>query len=388
MSNDAPAKPAEATPSPNPLALVKDKLTKFLPEIARAMPPGTIKPERFLRVVLNAISNQPKLAECTWPSLYLACMRAAQLGLECDGLLGHAYIIPYWNKHLRAREANFQVGYQGMIVLAMRSGLVEAPIARAVRERDKFQYYYGLKEDRFRHVPYDGGDPGEITKAYSIIRLKEGAPLLTVYSREKIERDHKSRSRAAESEGPIKGPWETDYEAMVIKTMLRVGLKYAPKSVETPEAERLQRAIKLDEAAEFGIPIDLSPDEAKLIGAGDRQAIETTGITAADVFDGVASGRNDAKPSRECKDHGAAVERAKTLPPSRSIVCPGCAEDIQGTLQEAPPAAGAPATDAGKTKGRGKSPAPAAEPATQAPAPSAAPAPGPVPTEQDDLFGS
>jgi len=98
-------------------------------EIKKALP-SVITPERFTRMVLSAISVNPKLATCTKASFLGAMMNAAQLGLEPNTPLGQAYILPYQNKGVL--EAQFQIGYKGLIDLAYRSGEVELVQAHIV----------------------------------------------------------------------------------------------------------------------------------------------------------------------------------------------------------------------------------------------------------------
>lgn len=76
-------------------------------EIKRALP-SVITPERFTRMVLSALSTNPKLAACTPKSFLGAMMSAAQLGLEPNTPLGQAYLIPYRNKGVD--EVQFQIG--------------------------------------------------------------------------------------------------------------------------------------------------------------------------------------------------------------------------------------------------------------------------------------
>ncbi len=76
-------------------------------EIKKALP-SVITPERFTRIVLSALSTNPKLASCTPQSFLGAMMSAAQLGVEPNTPLGQAYILPYKNKDVL--EAQFQLG--------------------------------------------------------------------------------------------------------------------------------------------------------------------------------------------------------------------------------------------------------------------------------------
>lgn len=98
-------------------------------EIKKALP-SVITPERFTRIVLSAISVNPKLGSCTPASFLGAMMTSAQLGLEVNTPLGQAYVLPYLNKGVL--EAQFQLGYKGLIDLAYRSGDVEVIQAHVV----------------------------------------------------------------------------------------------------------------------------------------------------------------------------------------------------------------------------------------------------------------
>ena len=98
-------------------------------EIAKALP-SVITPERFTRIVLSAISVNPKLSECSPKSFLGAMMTSAQLGLEVNTPLGQAYVLPYMNHGVM--EAQFQLGYKGLIDLAYRSGEVEVIQAHVV----------------------------------------------------------------------------------------------------------------------------------------------------------------------------------------------------------------------------------------------------------------
>lgn len=86
-------------------------------EIKKALP-SVMTPERFTRIVLSALSTNPKLAETTPQSFLGAMMTAAQLGLEPNTSLGQAYLLPYWNSKANAYECQFQLGYKGLLDLA------------------------------------------------------------------------------------------------------------------------------------------------------------------------------------------------------------------------------------------------------------------------------
>lgn len=76
-------------------------------EIKKALP-SVITPERFTRMVLSALSTNPKLGSCTPNSFLGAMMQAAQLGVETNTILQQAWLLPYSNKG--KLECQFQLG--------------------------------------------------------------------------------------------------------------------------------------------------------------------------------------------------------------------------------------------------------------------------------------
>jgi len=194
---------------------------------------------RFMRIALTCIRTNPKLAQCSSQSLMAALMTSAQLGLEPDGILGHAYLIPYENRKLGTCEAQFQVGYRGLIALARRSGEVVSFQAQVVYENDAFEFEYGLNE-KLSHRP-TGGDRGKMIAAYAIVHFKDGGHAFDVMFKEDIEKIKKA-SKASNS-----GPWVTYEPEMWRKTVAKRLAKYLPLSVE------FQRAATLDEYVDLGL---------------------------------------------------------------------------------------------------------------------------------------
>jgi recombination protein RecT len=71
---------------------------------------------QFITSVLSIVNNNSYLKNASTESIYTAAMMAAALDLPINSNLGFAYIIPYGS------QAQFQVGYKGLIQLALRSG--------------------------------------------------------------------------------------------------------------------------------------------------------------------------------------------------------------------------------------------------------------------------
>lgn len=228
--------PAEAL-----AALVK----KMAPEMAKALP-RHMNPERMARMVLTTLRANPKLGNCSQGSFLGSIMTAAQLGLEV-GPLGHVYLVPY--------KGNCQLilGYQGMIELARRSGIVTNIYACVVREGDRFKYRLGLYRD-IEHEPSEDQDreTKPITYAYAVAHYKDGPPDFAVLSRFEIAK-RRDRSAAANS-----GPWVTDEEAMTLKTAVRALWKWLPKSTEMARAAVIEDVSELGESQSSGWDPDVT----------------------------------------------------------------------------------------------------------------------------------
>ena len=218
-------------------------------EIAKALP-SVITPERFTRIVLSAISVNPKLGECTPTSFLGAMMTSAQLGLEVNTPLGQAYVLPYMNHG--TMEAQFQLGYKGLIDLAYRSGEVEVIQAHVVYQNDEFTCEYGL-EPKLTHKPADS-DRGEPIKVYAVFKTKSGGFGFEVMSMDDVRR-HAAKYSKAYSSGY--SPWKTNFEEMAKKTVLKRVLKYAPL-----KSDFIRQAVQ-DETVKRGISEDMYsvPDE-------------------------------------------------------------------------------------------------------------------------------
>lgn len=227
-TNNTPASPATT---------IAAYLQKMGPEIEKALPKH-MDADRLARIALTTIRTNPKLMECSLPSLMGSVMQAAQLGLE-PGLIGHCYIIPY------GKEATFIIGYKGMIDLARRSGQIQNIYAHAVYEKDEFDHELGL-EPKLKHKPYMDGDRGEFIGAYAVAHFKDGGYQFEYMPKSEIEK-RRQRSAAAKSSH---SPWKTDYEEMAKKTVIRHMWKYLPISVEIQQQAVQDEVVRKDITSE------------------------------------------------------------------------------------------------------------------------------------------
>jgi recombination protein RecT len=215
---------------------MQDYIKAMEGEIKKALP-SVMTPERFTRMTLSAISSNPSLAKCTPKSFLGAMMNAAQLGLEPNTPLGQAYILPYKNKG--ELEAQFQIGYKGLIDLAYRSSEVEVIQSHIVYENDEFECEYGINT-KLSHKPADT-NRGNPVKVYAIFKTKSGGYGFEVMSIDDVKRHAEKYSKAYDSSY---SPWKTNFEEMAKKTVLKRVLKYAPLKTDFVRAVVQDETIK------------------------------------------------------------------------------------------------------------------------------------------------
>lgn len=203
--------------------VIRDQIAKALPE--------HLKPERFLRIAMTAITKTPKLAECSQESLMSCLLSLSSFGLEPDGRRAH--LIPYGN------VCTLIIDYKGLVELAMRSGIVANIHADVVRENDEFEEDRGLV---VKHRINRRSPRGDIYAVYAICRFKDGTEKAEVMDRDEVEAIRK-RSRSGNN-----GPWQTDWSEMAKKTVFRRLSKWLPLSAEFRDAierddDRMERDI-------------------------------------------------------------------------------------------------------------------------------------------------
>lgn len=195
-------------------------------QITKALP-SAITPERFTRICMTAVTQNPDLGLCTPQSFAGAMLTAAQLGLEPNTPLGQAYLIPYNNGRTGTKECQFEVGYRGLIELAHRSGDLQSIEAHIVYENDEFEYELGL-EPVLKHKPAME-NRGNIEWVYAVYKLKSGGFGFEVMSVEDINKHRDKYSQAARRGF---SPWNDNWEEMAKKTVIKRVLKYAPMKSE------------------------------------------------------------------------------------------------------------------------------------------------------------
>jgi recombination protein RecT len=199
----------------DPIAVVRQNLTAMAPEFQAALP-AHITVEKFTRVAMTAIQNNPDLA-VKGPALAV-CVRLAQDGLLPDGR--EAAIVMFGNK------AQAMPMIAGILRKIRQSGEVSRVSAQVVYENDEFVWHLGFDEDVTHNPPALDKPRGKPIGAYATAVLKDGSRLLEVMSLEEIEKVR------AVSRAKGNGPWVQWWGEMARKTVMRRLSKRLPMSTD------------------------------------------------------------------------------------------------------------------------------------------------------------
>lgn len=259
---------------------LRDQIQSMEAQFALAMPKG-LEAAQLVRDALTCLKQTPKLAECTPQSVLGSLMTCAQLGLR-PGVLGHAWVLPYWDSKSRGHVAQLIVGYKGYVELAYRSGQIATIIGRTVYEGDTFDVEYGLDE-KLIHRPAMKGERSKPIAHYAVMKKIDGGAAFWVMTEDEMQ-SWKQKYAPKSKAGHIVGPWNSDYEAMARKTCLLRLAAWMPKSTELAYAIEVDNGVRTNvdpsaslaevthvyaEQVDPDEPVDPADDHAATVAAQD-----------------------------------------------------------------------------------------------------------------------
>ena len=186
--------------------------------------------ETFVTNMITMVSQNKLLAECDATSLVSAGLQAVNLGLPLSPTLGFAWVVPYKG------HAQFQIGWKGLVQLAIRSGQFQHIDCGPVYEGE----FTGYSDDREPTFKWDDSKHGgRVTGYYATFRLVNGFKKTIYWTADEVTKHKQKFSRAG-----VNSPWVTNFDAMACKTVLRSLLsKWAPVSIDSP----IQKALQVDQ---------------------------------------------------------------------------------------------------------------------------------------------
>lgn len=204
----------------------------------------------FITSIIQIMNDNKDLLKADRNSLLFASANAASMNLPINPNLGFAYIIPYKTKQKQVIEkdgrqitvwteivkAQFQMGYKGFIQLAMRSGQFKTIDAKRIYEGQL------VEDDSFEGISFRWGNKtsDKIIGYAGYFKLTNGFEKIHYMSIEELK-GHGTKYSQSFKKGY--GLWEDNFDAMAIKTVLKLLLsKFAPLSLD------MQRAVVSDQA--------------------------------------------------------------------------------------------------------------------------------------------
>lgn len=229
------------------------------------------KANGFIVSVLNTV-NSNNLFEGVDPnSILKAALVAASLDLPIDPNLGFAYIIPY------GKEAQFQIGYKGLIQLAIRSGQYKN-INVAKLYEGQFIHYDPITDSLEYDLSTKNSD--EVTHYVAFFKTINGFEKYHVMDKEDVEKHAKAYSKAYNSKY---SPWKNDFDIMAQKTVLKLLLgKFGILSIEMQIADKTDQTI-IKNVENGNIDVEYV-DNPKLNNATEPQDTSEDDFDSSELF--------------------------------------------------------------------------------------------------------
>lgn len=202
----------------------------------------------FVNNLTALVGNNEKLQVCEPLTLMYAAIKATALDLPLDSNLGFAYVIPYKDNKKGLTEAQFQIGYKGLVQLAIRSGQFKTINVTEVRKGEIISEDLMTGELKLTRLPDREQLPVEGYVAYfSLINGFEKTLYMAVSDVEAHAKQHSQTYSSKQDYIRAASKWTTDFNAMAKKTVLKLLLsRYAPMSVQ------MQQAVVADQAVLHG----------------------------------------------------------------------------------------------------------------------------------------
>lgn len=229
----------------------------------------------FISSVLTVVSQNKLLQNVDMRTVLSAASIAASLDLPILPSLGRAWIVPYKG------AAQFQIGYLGYVELAQRSGLYKSINVNTVYEGEV------VKWNKFTEEMTYGEQESDTAIGYcASFELLNGFRKVVYWTKDAVIKHAKRFSKSYNSSS---SPWQSDFDAMAMKTVLAYTLRHwGPMSIE------MQKAMAEDADAHEK-PLDLSKDnsvetietedasETRVVDTESGEILQDDEFTAEDI---------------------------------------------------------------------------------------------------------
>lgn len=166
----------------------------------------------FIASVIDLYSGDTYLQNCEPKLVIMEALKAAVLKLPINKSLGFAYIVPYKKNNVQLPQ--FQIGYKGLIQLAMRTGQYRIINADKVYEGE-----FKTKNKLTGEFDMTGERTGDKVVGYfAHIEMLNGFAKTLYMTYDQVTNHAKKYSKSFNTEHT---PWKTEFDAMATKTVLR-----------------------------------------------------------------------------------------------------------------------------------------------------------------------
>lgn len=178
----------------------------------------------FSASVLDLFNTDTYLQRCDPRAVFGECLKAASLKLPINKQLGFAYVVPYKN------VPQFQIGYKGLIQLALRTGAYRYINADVVYEGE-----YKGADKLTGEIDISGEKVSDTVVGYfAYIETTNGFKKALYWDKNRVSAHAQKFSKSYSSSNSV---WKSDFDAMAMKTVLRNLLsKYGYMSIEMANA--------------------------------------------------------------------------------------------------------------------------------------------------------
>lgn len=226
----------------------------------------------FAMALMQVVDGNEQLKNAEPQSIFNAGIASAILGLPIEKNLGFSYIVPYGDK------AQFQIGYKGFIQLALRTGQYKLINSTAIKEGEIKLKNRLTGEIDFNFIEDDDLRDSLKTIGYaSYIEFNNGFRNTLYMSMKQVQAHAQKYSK---SFGYKNSVWTTNFDAMALKTVLKLNLaKFGALSVDFEKALQLDGTTinKVQDngtlEAEYS---DNGEDKIKVLGSSDERDKPTT----------------------------------------------------------------------------------------------------------------
>lgn len=208
---------------------------------------------RFISSVVSAVQANPNLARCTNQSILTVALQGEALQLPPSPQLGYYYFVGYKNKKqvdgkwVEVEEATFQMGFKGLLQLAIRSGQYKSIVVNEIKEGEID--FNPITEEMVLHPIKDPAvrEAADTIGYYGAFELVTGFKKQMYVPKEAIEAHARRYSKSYRydiSSGKKSSLWSTNFDAMAKKTVLRQLLsKWGIMSVEMQQAYTADQGV-------------------------------------------------------------------------------------------------------------------------------------------------